>query len=90
MASIEVTETLIMSDFETARSSLARLQQLGSRVALDDFGVGYANFGHIDQLSINTIKIDRSFVTRLANGGQTVKLIKTMVDMCSTLGVGSI
>ena len=86
----EVTETLIMSDFETARSSLARLQQLGSRVALDDFGVGYANFGHIDQLSINTIKIDRSFVTRLANGGQTVKLIKTMVDMCSTLGVGSI
>lgn len=86
----EVTETLIMSDFETARSSLARLQQLGSRVALDDFGVGYANFGHIDQLSINTIKIDRSFVTRLAHGGQTVKLIKTMVDMCSTLGVGSI
>ena len=86
----EVTETLIMSDFETARKSLARLQQLGSRVALDDFGVGYANFGHIDQLSINTIKIDRSFVTRLANGGQTVKLIKTMVDMCSTLGVGSI
>ena len=86
----EVTETLIMSDFETARKSLARLQQLGSRVALDDFGVGYANFGHIDQLSINTIKIDRSFVTRLSNGGQTVKLIKTMVDMCSTLGVGSI
>jgi len=86
----EVTETLIMSDFETARTSLARLQKLGSRVALDDFGVGYANFGHIDQLSINTIKIDRSFVTRLANGGQTVKLIKTMVDMCSTLGVGSI
>jgi len=86
----EVTETLIMSDFETARKSLAKLQTLGARVALDDFGVGYANFGHIDQLDINTIKIDRSFVTRLADGGRTAKVIKTMVDMCATLGVGSI
>ena len=88
--SFEVTETLIMQDFEQARASLARLQALGASVALDDFGVGYANFGHIDQLNINTIKIDRSFVTRLTDHGNSGKILKTMIDMCANLGVGCV
>ena len=50
----EVTETLIMADFEEACRSLAMLQKTGAHVALDDFGVGYANFAHIDQLKIDT------------------------------------
>jgi diguanylate cyclase (GGDEF)-like protein len=86
----EVTETLIMTDFEQAQRSLDLLHEMGSRVGLDDFGVGYANFGHIDQLNINTIKIDRSFVTRLCDSGNSGKIVKTMIDMCVNLGVGCV
>lgn len=81
----EVTETLVMRDYEAARQALARLSALGAHVALDDFGVGYANFGHIDQLHINTVKIDRSFVARLKDSARTARVIKTMIDMCATL-----
>jgi len=88
--SFEVTETLIMHDFEQARASLASLHALGASVALDDFGVGYANFGHIDQLNINTIKIDRSFVTRLSDTGNSGKIVRTMIEMCANLGVGCV
>lgn len=83
----EITETLIMTDFEQAQRSIRKLQALGARVALDDFGTGYANFAYIGQLNIETIKIDRSFVSRLAEGDITIKVVKTMIDMCANLGV---
>ncbi|QKV20423.1 putative bifunctional diguanylate cyclase/phosphodiesterase [Oricola thermophila] len=83
----EVTETLIMSEYEQAQRSLKTLTDLGARVALDDFGVGYANFSHIDQLNIDTIKIDRSFVSRLGDNTNSRKIVNTMIDMCASLGV---
>jgi len=86
----EVTENLIISDFVQADRSVQQLHALGAKVALDDFGVGYANFGHIDRLKINTIKVDRSFVTRLREGNNSGKIIKTMIDMCANLGAGCV
>jgi diguanylate cyclase (GGDEF)-like protein len=86
----EVTETLIMTDYEQARISLQVLRKSGARVALDDFGVGYSNFQHIKELHINTVKIDRSFVKRLGDDRDSDTLMNAMVELCSTLGVESV
>lgn len=86
----EITETAIMTDFDQAQDSVNKLRALGARIALDDFGVGYSNFEHIDQLNIAKIKIDKSFVPRLTNGGHTAKIVKTMIDMCANLEIDSI
>jgi diguanylate cyclase (GGDEF)-like protein len=86
----EVTETLVMTDFRQAQKSLETLRKLGARVALDDFGVGYTNFEYIDELSISTVKIDRSFVLRLANKGPKSKLIDAMIGLCDTLGIENV
>ncbi len=86
----EVTETLIMTDFEQAQRSLAALRELGASIALDDFGVGYTNFEYIDKLSVGTIKIDRSFVSRMQEGAGAGKVIEAMIGLCSTLGIKNV
>lgn len=86
----EITETSIVSDFELAVSALERLRELGARLALDDFGSGYSNFGHIDRLALNEIKVDRSFIRRLSDGANTANIVKTIIGMCTNLGLDCI
>ena len=86
----EVTETLIITDFEQAKRSLAILRDLGASIALDDFGVGYTNFEYIDELSVSTIKIDRSFVARMQAKNGAGKVIEAMIGLCTTLGIKNV
>ena len=86
----EVTETSVMTDFEQAKKSIARLTGLGCSIALDDFGSGYSNFVYIDELEISTLKLDRSFVTRMAQSNQTATIVKTIIDLCQNLRIDSI
>jgi EAL domain-containing protein (putative c-di-GMP-specific phosphodiesterase class I) len=60
---LEVTETAMVQDFESARLLLIQLRELGISIALDDFGTGYASLAYLQQLPFNTLKIDRSFVS---------------------------
>ncbi|MBU1176774.1 MAG: EAL domain-containing protein [Alphaproteobacteria bacterium] len=83
----EITETSIMTDFERVRDSLARLRDLGTHIALDDFGVGYSNFQHLDELAIDTLKIDRRFVRNLGSPANPGRVVKTMIEMCTNLGL---
>jgi predicted signal transduction protein with EAL and GGDEF domain len=62
---LEITESAVMRDRELTRSVLGELQDLGIRVALDDFGTGYSALGALRHYSVDTIKIDRDFTTRL-------------------------
>ncbi len=59
----ELTETAVVRDFALARESLHLLHTLGVRIALDDFGTGQSNLGHLNELPIDELKIDRSFVS---------------------------
>ena len=83
----EITETAIMADYERVRSALSCIHKLGARVALDDFGVGYSNFQHLDELSIDKLKIDRRFVSRMEASGNKRRLVRTMIEMCASLGI---
>ena len=71
---VEITESAVMRDPEVTRSVLGDLQELGIRIALDDFGTGYSALGALRHYSVDTIKIDRDFTTRLdtADGKELV------------------
>ncbi len=62
---IEVTESCLMSDLETSARVLGELKTMGVRIAVDDFGTGYSSLSHLKRFPIDTLKIDRSFVTNV-------------------------
>ena len=62
---IEVTETVAMGDLAAAQASLRALRELGLTIAIDDFGTGYSSLSYLHSLPITTVKIDRSFISRL-------------------------
>jgi EAL domain-containing protein (putative c-di-GMP-specific phosphodiesterase class I) len=63
--SIEITETVVLEDLVVAASELHAVRDLGVKVAIDDFGTGYTSLAHLQQLPMDTIKIDRSFISQL-------------------------
>ncbi|MBP2160632.1 MULTISPECIES: bifunctional diguanylate cyclase/phosphodiesterase [Asticcacaulis] len=82
----EITETAMMTDFDQALKGLNALKGLGVRIALDDFGSGFSSFSYLHRLPIDTLKIDRSFITQIASS-QTRMIVKTMIDLCGNLGL---
>jgi diguanylate cyclase (GGDEF)-like protein len=62
---VEITETVLLQDLFAAADELQAVRALGIKVAIDDFGTGYTSLAHLQQLPIDTIKIDRSFVSQL-------------------------
>jgi diguanylate cyclase (GGDEF)-like protein len=84
---IEITENALVQDFDVAKDVVQQLNQSGVRVSLDDFGTGYSGFRHLHQLSLDKIKIDRSFVANLHSGGDTDTIITSMITLGHSLGL---
>ena len=84
---LEITETSLMTDaVETARR-LEELKELGVRIAVDDFGTGYSSLTHLRQFPVDVLKIDRSFVSQLAEGGENAILLQTLVQLGKALEI---
>ncbi|MDB5876519.1 MAG: hypothetical protein JWQ07_5961, partial [Ramlibacter sp.] len=77
---IEITETVLLSDLAPAAMKLDLVRALGVKVAIDDFGTGYTSLAHLQQLPIDTLKIDRSFVSCL-NIPRGVSLVRMVTDL---------
>jgi diguanylate cyclase (GGDEF)-like protein len=84
---IEITETAIMRDVSTVVSRLEALRATGVRVAIDDFGTGYSSFAYLQQFPVDTLKIDRSFISKMADSPESGALIRTLVQLGKTLGL---
>ena len=84
---IEVSEDVVMADVERTVDVLAGLRAIGVRTALDDFGAGHAGLGHLKQLHIDVLKIDRSFVMRVAEDARDAAIVHSLVDLGRRLGV---
>jgi diguanylate cyclase (GGDEF)-like protein len=84
---IEITETTLMSDAEETARRLHELKRLGVRIAVDDFGTGYSSLGHLRQFPVDVLKIDRSFVSQLAEGGEGEILLHTLVQLGKALEI---
>ena len=86
----EITETAVMHDMLQANDALEMLLALGSRIALDDFGTGHSSLTHVQNLPLDRIKIDRSFVMHVTEDPTSRAIIKTMVDLCRNLGISCV
>jgi EAL domain-containing protein (putative c-di-GMP-specific phosphodiesterase class I) len=84
---VEVTETALVADLDAAAAVLADLRALGVRVALDDFGVGYSSLGYLRRLPVDTIKIDRSFVSEVDTSDAGTTLVSTVLALARDLGL---
>lgn len=82
---LEVTETALLKDLDHAESVISQLRSTGVRIALDDFGVGYAGFGYLDRLTFDKVKIDRSFVKGMKENSRKRLIVTAIVDMCRLL-----
>lgn len=75
---LEVTETARIRDISHAAATLGQLRERGIRVALDDFGMGYAGLNYLQSLPVDIIKIDKSFVERLPQDGSLVRIVNAI------------
>ncbi len=84
---IEITETAVVERLDEAKTTLQSLRNLGVTIALDDFGTGYAGLHHLRELHFDTVKIDRSFVSRMMERPEDAKLVEAMVGLSHSLGL---
>jgi len=84
---LEVTETQLLRDIDATSARLAVLRGLGVRVAIDDFGTGLSSLDHLRRLSVNSIKVDRSFVSVLGRSAEGASLVHSFIEMGKSLGL---
>ena len=77
----------MLSDLEAARAALTSLQNLGVKIALDDFGAGYSNLRHLREQRFNKIKIDKSYLANVEQGGERAKLADAMMQIGASLSL---
>ena len=87
---LEVTESAIIEDPTRAIGMLRRLHALGITVAVDDFGIGNTSMSQLGTMPLRTIKIDRSFVTHLADDDPALVLVKAIVDLAHEFGLTAV
>jgi diguanylate cyclase (GGDEF)-like protein/PAS domain S-box-containing protein len=82
---LELTETFLMQDSAPTSAVLHDLKQIGLHLALDDFGTGYSSLNHLKRFPIDTLKIDRSFVSGIATNSDDAGIVAAVIDMGSHL-----
>lgn len=85
---LEVTESLLMTHIDSARETLLRLKNLGVHISLDDFGTGYSSLSYLNRLPPDTLKIDRSFVSKITTDANDAAIVSTIISMARTLRLG--
>ena len=84
---IELTETAIMENLNLATELFEKVRELGVRVAIDDFGTGYSSLAYLQNFSVDFLKVDRSFISRLNEGGERdVRMVRAIAALAATLG----
>lgn len=86
----EITETLLIHDFEKTKEFLNELHSIGCTIALDDFGTGYTSMTYLAHLPIDVIKIDKSLIRNINKNNSLKSIVKAIVTMSESLGVKNI
>lgn len=84
---LELTESAIGSDPERIASAMHALKALGTTLAMDDFGTGYSNLAYLQQMPIDVLKIDRSFVTEMLADRDKVSIVRAILSLAQALGM---
>lgn len=84
---LEITESLLMDNFELANTVLSELTALNVELHMDDFGTGYSSLNYLHRLPIKTIKIDRSFVNNIGSRGENLEIVRAIVTLAHNLNM---
>lgn len=84
---LELTESAIMENAESATVMLSQLRKLGVQLYMDDFGTGYSSLSYLQRFPINTLKIDRSFIIGIGTGDENREIVRTIVALARNLGM---
>jgi diguanylate cyclase (GGDEF)-like protein/PAS domain S-box-containing protein len=84
---LEVTESVVMENIESATGMLDQLRALGMQLSIDDFGTGYSSLSYLHRLPLDTLKIDRSFVSQMMENSENVEIVRTIVMLAKSLGL---
>jgi EAL domain-containing protein (putative c-di-GMP-specific phosphodiesterase class I) len=84
---LEVTESSLMADKRITLDVLGNLRRLGVSLLMDDFGTGYSSLNHLHSFPFDLLKIDRSFVSRIAEGDQPLQIVKTILELARVMGM---
>ena len=84
---LEITESVLMDHAESATVMIDEMKRLGVRFAIDDFGTGYSSLGYLHRFSVDTLKIDRSFIRSLDTDVEKVELVRTILSLAWNLGM---
>ena len=84
---LEVTETLLLDDSQSAIRVLREIKQLGFEIHLDDFGTGYSSLNYLEELPVDALKIDRSFVSRFDSDRSENAIVEMIIALAKTLDV---
>jgi diguanylate cyclase (GGDEF)-like protein/PAS domain S-box-containing protein len=87
---LEITETAIMEQLDAAVTILTELRELGVRLALDDFGIGYSSLSYLQRLPVDILKIDRTFVSGVTGSTEDSALARGIISLGQTLGLVTI
>jgi diguanylate cyclase (GGDEF)-like protein len=82
---LEITESLIMEDVKHSIASLQAIRALGVKIAIDDFGTGFSSLSYLAKLPVDTLKIDRSFVTDMTSAPEGLSLVSTIINLAHAL-----
>lgn len=84
---VEITEGVALQDLERTRQFMRRLQRMGARVALDDFGAGYTSFSYLKELPADMIKIDGTLIRDMLASEANIAIVNSIVDLAHNLGM---
>jgi diguanylate cyclase (GGDEF)-like protein len=87
---IEITETCLMRDTKAALAQLNALKALGVRIAIDDFGTGYSSLAYLQQFPVDSIKIDKSFISAMAGSPEADTLVRTLIQLGHALNLETV
>jgi diguanylate cyclase (GGDEF)-like protein len=84
---LEITESVLMQNTDNTLSALHRLRELGVRISMDDFGTGYSSLSYLRSFPFDKIKIDRCFISGLADGDDSVAIVLAIAGLAKNLGI---
>lgn len=82
---LEITESMLMQDQTNVTETLNQIKSLGMRLSIDDFGTGYSSLAYLRHMPVDELKIDRSFISDIANEYSDIKLIHSIIDLAHNL-----
>ena len=84
---LELTESMLMTDTDSARVILGRLKDMGIRLAIDDFGTGYSSLAYLKQFPLDALKIDRQFIRHLNTSDKDAAIATSIIQLAHNLGL---